>query len=396
MRVPEPKRIAILSKPGTLPFIDIIRGAKSYCHPHSWRLLTRDPTDAGAMDWLAKQEVDGMIVHVARREHLERCLQLAVPTVNTSGRFSPAELAGMPCITLRIDERAAGAMAAKHLLDVGLEHFGVLGVASQYYSVERYEGFRQALTAQRHTCEVFWADRADPHDRCSKSADEPPEQVMAAFVASLPKPCGILATDPGYGDRLCDLAAMYDLAVPAEVAIISGHDNDIAAHCAVPGLSAVQLPLEQLGYRGGETLNLLISGKKPVKYRPLKPLGVQARDSTDTLATGDPAVRKAITFIRRNALGPCMVSDVIDAAGCSRSYLDRAFRDTLGHTVFTAIRNQKIAAAKNMLARTDETVEAIAVTCGFSGGMRFSQVFKEVVGQSPSQYRRQFHKRSAT
>ena len=392
-----PKRIAILAKPGTLPFIDILRGIKSYCRPEQpWRLLTRDPTDPIAVDWIAGQGVDGMIIHVARREYLERCLDLAVPAVNTSGRFSPTELAGKPCVTIRIDEKATGAMAAKHLLGVGLEHFGVLGTASQYYSVERYEGFRQALTAQRHTCEVFWADRADPHDRWSKSAHEPPEQVMAAFVASLPKPCGILVTDPGYGDRLCDLAAMDDLAVPAEVAIISGHDSDIAAHCAVPALSAVQLPLEDLGYRAGETLDLLMSGKKPVKYRPLKPLGVQARDSTDTLATPDPAVRKAIAFIRRNALRPCTVSDVINAVGCSRSYLDRAFRDTLGHTVFAEMRKQKILAAQNMLIRTDETVEVIAVACGFSGGMRFSQVFKEEVGQPPSQYRRQFRSRSAT
>lgn len=392
-----PRLIALLAKPGTLPFIDIIRGIRSYCgHKCPWRLIQRDPTEASELDWLADQGLDGMVVHVARRAYLESCLKLAVPAVNTSGRFSPAELADRPCATVRIDERAAGAIAARHLLGLGLEHFAVLGTASLYYSVERYEGFRKALAGNGHTCEVFWADREDPYDRRSNAAQEPPEEVMAEFVDSLAKPCGMLATDPGYADRLCNLAAAYELSVPADVAIIAGHDSDIAAHCAVPALSAVNLPLEQLGYRAGETLDRLMSGRKPVKYRPLAPLGVQARASTDTLATSDPVVRRAVAFVRRLSLKPCTVSEVVAHAGCSRSYLDRAFRDTLGHTVFAEIRNRQILAAQDMLTGTDETIEAIAVACGFSGGMRFSQVFKEAVGQPPSQYRRQFRNRSTT
>ncbi len=392
-----PRLIALLARPGTLPFIGIIRGIRSYCgHKRQWRLIRRDPTDEADLEWLAGQGPDGMIVHVGRLGLLNRSLKLAVPAVNTSGRFGPAELTDKHCVTVRIDERAAGAMAARHLLGLGLEHFAVFGTASLYYSVERYEGFRSVLAGKGHTCEAFWADREDPCDLRSNPAQEPPEWVMAGFVDSLPKPCGVLATDPGYADRLCQLAAARKLSVPADVAIIAGHDSDIAAHCAEPSLSAVNLPLEQLGYRAGEALDRLMSDRKPAKYRPLAPLGVRARASTDTLAASDPVVRRAIAFIRRHSLKPCTVSEVLDYAGCSRSYLDRAFRDTLGHTVFAEIRNRQILAAGDMLTATDETVEAVAVACGFSGGMRFSQVFKEAVGQTPSQYRRQFRNRSTS
>lgn len=217
---------------------------------------------------------------------------------------------------------------------------------------------------------------------------------MGEFLASLPKPCGLLATDPGYADRMIDLAVTMQIAVPEELAVISAHDSEIAAHCSLPAISAVRLPLEQLGYRAGEALECIMSGRKPPRYKLLQPVGVEHRDSTAMLATGDPQVRMAMAYIRRNCLTPCSVEDVLDAVGCSRSYLDRAFRKALGRTVFSEIRRRQILAAKKMLSDTEETIESIATACGFSGGMRFSQVFREAAGESPSVYRRQFGRKS--
>lgn len=392
----KPARIAFLVKPGNLPLVEILRGFRSYrSSGRAWRVLHRDPGSAAELDWLAQQGVDGMVIHVASRADLERCMTFAVPAANISGRFSPAELLGLPLCTLRMDERAAGAVAAGHLMSLGLEHFGLLGTASLHYSTERYAGFKKKLADQGYGCRAFWADREDACDECSRAAQEPPENAIADFIALLPKPCGILATDLGYADRLCDLATNLGYSVPAEVAIVAGHDGDIAAHCADPPLTAVKLPLVQLGYRAAEALDCLLSGRPVPEYGPLSPLGIQARGSTDMLATGDPFVRRAIAFIRREALRKCTVAKVVAEVSCSRSYLDRAFRETLGHTVFEEIRRRRLAAAREMLIHTDETIGTIATACGFSGAMRFSQIFRESHRRTPSQYRLQFRQRAS-
>ena len=74
----------------------------------------------------------------------------------------------------------------------------------------------------------------------------------------------------------------------------------------------------------------------------LKPEGVDARLSTDTLAVTDPYVATAIRFIRESVRSPIQVADVAREAGISRRALERRFAEVVGHSPAHAIQESRL------------------------------------------------------
>src|SRR5207249_894913 len=73
-----------------------------------------------------------------------------------SGSADPAR---SPVVAL--DDEAAGAMAAQHLMDRRLEHFGFYGTSPNAQNVanKRYNGFRKELEQHGYSCDaapVHW------------------------------------------------------------------------------------------------------------------------------------------------------------------------------------------------------------------------------------------------
>ncbi|MBQ8793661.1 MAG: helix-turn-helix transcriptional regulator, partial [Clostridia bacterium] len=50
----------------------------------------------------------------------------------------------------------------------------------------------------------------------------------------------------------------------------------------------------------------------------------------------------------------------------------------------------RIAAAKNMLAKTDKSISEIVESCGFSDNSNFNRTFKKLNNMSPSEFRTKF------
>ncbi len=75
-------------------------------------------------------------------------------------------------------------------------------------------------------------------------------------------------------------------------------------------------------------------------------------------------------------------------AGISKFYLSRTFRAYYSISPMQYLCQRRIHEARHLLATTDPTQDAIAMLCGFSSPSYFSQAFKRVAGQNPSEYRR--------
>ena len=81
------------------------------------------------------------------------------------------------------------------------------------------------------------------------------------------------------------------------------------------------------------------------------------------------------------------------AAGLSTRHFTRAFRQEVGDTPHHWLMNRRIEKAKLRLADSDDTLEQIARTCGFSAQSHFTRVLRLMTGEPPRRWR-QLHKRS--
>ncbi len=74
-------------------------------------------------------------------------------------------------------------------------------------------------------------------------------------------------------------------------------------------------------------------------------------------------------------------------AHVSQAHFIRTFRATFGETPHRYLQRRRVERAMAMLCSTDLSITDICMSVGFSSLGTFSRTFREIVGQSPSQYR---------
>jgi len=104
------------------------------------------------------------------------------------------------------------------------------------------------------------------------------------------------------------------------------------------------------------------------------------------LAPAPGMVRRAEEFLAANAAEPITISDVVAACGCSRRTLFSAFRKYRGYTPMQFLTESRLRCAHAALRSptAEDTVGRIATKYGFSNIGRFSVLYRERYGESPS------------
>lgn len=95
-------------------------------------------------------------------------------------------------------------------------------------------------------------------------------------------------------------------------------------------------------------------------------------------------------YIDANAHLPLTLQELARIAHFSPSYLSKIFRERKGITISGYITLKRMENAKYLLVHTTMDVQTVAAHCGFNTISHFNRVFKENVGQSPMEFRRQF------
>lgn len=102
-----------------------------------------------------------------------------------------------------------------------------------------------------------------------------------------------------------------------------------------------------------------------------------------------PIVGTAIEVIEAHLDDPDLtVGTLADAVGVSRRHLARRMKDELGTTPSALLRSRRIERAKRHLEETPDTIAGVANAVGFRSPSHFSQVFRKVVGCTPTTYSR--------
>jgi LacI family transcriptional regulator len=322
---------------------------------------------------------DGAIVGGVGPTFLKEIIRRSRHVVHCSGSGDPAKTA-----VVCLDDEKAGELAAEHLLDCQLGHFGFYGPAGSAVSVNRAKGFSSALQRRDHKCTICPVERPD-----EESKDHWPKLID--WVRSLPKPVGIMAFDDTTAHDLAGACLAADIAVPEQVAIIGVNNDDLLCESAWPPLSSVNADYSNVGYAAAQVLDQMLRGERLTaeqRFIRLPPLGVVKRQSTDVLAVDDPQVADAIRFIREHACDPCSVDDLLREVPVGRRWLERQFVKRLGRTPRDEILRVQMDAAKRLLLQPALTLPEIAERCGFSSGPTFGRAFLRAMGTTPATYRR--------
>jgi len=355
----------------------VIKGIAAFANRHGpWQLHVEAEGERRILPrgW----QGDGIIARISTPAIGRHLAALKVPLVNVSAIKIDAASADIPQVCN--DLRACGTMAASHLLDRGLRHFGYVGLPKLGYVQEHRDAFAAVIGEAGYDCHTHALGADDESTvRAGKLTD---------WLHALPKPIGILTWANAQGRAVIDACRRSHLLVPEDVAIVSGDDDQLLCESCLPTLSAIGVAAEQIGIKAAELLHLQMAGRPlPPTPIPVAPLGIVTRQSTDTFAIDNPDLLRALGFIRENAAKAIRVDDVLEAVPISRRTLERLFQEQLGRTPAEEIRRVRIDRAKHLLATTDLTVPKVAAACGFGTGEYLATVFRQAVGMTPLKYR---------
>lgn len=384
IRTSKAKRVAVLVDTSTTWGREVIAGIHRYsCGGADWQLFV-EARGVEQRRWLpASWRGDGVIARVGFTDLAKRLRSLRVPVVNVSGISLPE--ARFPRVAS--DQAAAAEMAAAHLLERGFSHFAYFSLLGVGYVAEHQQAFEDRLRMAGHRCEVFSVQ--------PQIGAEPDWNLdlrrLGKWLARMPKPLAVFTWSTSSAREVIYACGQCDLAVPEEVAVLSGSNDDLLCEVAPVPISAIQLGAEQIGFQAASELDLWMRSpeSKPVGEILVPPVGVIERRSTDTLAIDDPSLVKALRFIRENPAQPIQVSDVAREAGMCRRALEQRFQQLLGRSPAAEIRRVRIERALEMLRCTDLPVATVAERAGFSSPEYMSSVFRQHLTTTPLHYRKQ-------
>ena len=136
-------------------------------------------------------------------------------------------------------------------------------------------------------------------------------------------------------------------------------------------------------------LHQLMQGKTP-QHDPvlIDPSEVAVRTSTDVLHIDDPAIKKAVNYMRSHFAESFKMDQVAEVAGVSRRLLEMRFRAERKTSPAEFLVHLRIQKAKGMLAsRNRHPAEEIARVCGFGTGKNLRAAFQRILNASPNEFR---------
>src|ERR1700675_2220240 len=105
---------------------------------------------------------------------------------------------------------------------------------------------------------------------------------------------------------------------------------------------------------------------------------------------GSACLRRIKELVHAKMGDDLSLDEMAQSIGLSTAHFARMFRKSTGETPHQFVLRQRVERAKAMLRVPDARVLDVAVACGFKTQQHFAQVFCDVCGSSPTQYRRDF------
>ena len=94
-----------------------------------------------------------------------------------------------------------------------------------------------------------------------------------------------------------------------------------------------------------------------------------------------------LSYISDNALEKITIDDICRKTHISKYHLCRKFKEATGQTVVAFLNEKRLAAARQLLVTSNQSVLDIAASCGFECANHFNGLFKKKYGLTPYRYK---------
>ncbi len=233
-------------------------------------------------------QADGELV--GDRVIRERQLQgVVVSRLRTESELQPLLDAGLPVALLNrpisadgvhsvyVDNRAAAAGIARHLLELGHRRIGVLAGPDDVYSAaERLLGYRDAVCTAGLPPESLTVEHTD-------LAEEQGREATARLLRGPRPPTAVLAVNDYLALAALGQAAELGVSVPDELSV-AGFDDIDPVRYVTPALTTVHLPWDLLGRWGTRVLIEALGDPRVRRTSMLLDTELVVRRSTAPLA----------------------------------------------------------------------------------------------------------------
>jgi len=369
----------------------LLTGVADYAHYHGpWSFYWEPGGLDGGRPALESLEADGIILRDG--DLLDEVLALGIPAVVVGHKRK--EIAGV--INVITDSVHIGQMGADHLIQCGFKHFAFVGFTSHPHETAQWSQVREDNFVRRigETGFVARIHRIQTGSGKNWARDR---SALAAWLKSLPKPVGLMACNDDCGVQVMEACKAAGLTVPDLIGVVGVDNDEVVCGLSNPAMSSVAINFERAGFEAAEALDQLMQGIKraPAKIN-VPATHIVARRSTDVVAVSDPALARALRFIRDHARRAIGVNDVAKAAGFSRRALERRFRSEIGISILEQIRKARTEQICKMLVETSLPVGQIAESLGFEDVQHFARYFRAAREMSPLAYRKSFGKQTRT
>src|SRR6202023_2995840 len=105
---------------------------------------------------------------------------------------------------------------------------------------------------------------------------------------------------------------------------------------------------------------------------------------------GSARLRRIKELVHAKIEDDLSLDEMAQAAGLSTAHFARMFRKSTHETPHQFVLRRRVERAKAMLRAPDARILDVAVACGFKTQQHFAQVFRDVCGASPTEYRQDF------
>jgi AraC family transcriptional regulator len=137
----------------------------------------------------------------------------------------------------------------------------------------------------------------------------------------------------------------------------------------------------------GESLALALSCRLLARYSaaPSQPAEQKGGLSPCSL-------RRVTEYIHENLSADLRLADLAKTAGLSPYRFSHNFKQSTGLAPHQFVTRERIEESKRMLRETDLSITTIAFAVGSGSPSRFASLFRNMTGQTPSEYRASFKK----
>jgi len=174
-------------------------------------------------------------------------------------------------------------------------------------------------------------------------------------------------SDGAYGE--VELRASRKFADPRLSAMVAAVDAEMVA-----GFPSGRLFLDSIE----QAMAVALVNGHAVRHRP-----VQIYRG----GLGSTRLRRIKELVHAKIEDDLSLDEMAQSVGLSTAHFARMFRKSTGQTPHQFVRRQRLERAKAMLRAPDARVLDVAVACGFKTQQHFAQVFRDVWGVSPTEYR---------